>query len=78
MRIKSMDKKFLIHLPSELYETMKKVAAKRYKSVSELIRESVLEKIEEEFTPEDMTLIEKGRKSFHAGKGLNWRKVKRV
>ncbi len=77
MRIKSMDKKFLIHLPSELYETMKKVAAKRYKSVSELIRESVLEKIEEEFSSEEMALIEKGRKSFHAGKGLNWRKIKR-
>ncbi len=77
MRMKSMDKTFLIHLPSELYENMKKVAAKKYKSVSELVRESVLEKIEEEFTSEDMVLIEKGRKSFHAGKGLNWRKIKR-
>lgn len=75
MRNRVMDKTILIHLPSELYESMKRIAAKKYKSLSSFVRESILEKIEEEFSSEELALIEKGRKSFHRGKGTNWRKV---
>ena len=72
-----MDKRIIVNLPTELYEGIKRIAEKEYRSVSSLIRESVLERIEEEFTPGEMTLLEKEHKSFHAGKGINWRKVKR-
>ncbi len=69
------DKRIIVNLPTELYESIKRIAEKKYRSVSSLIRESISEKIEEEFTPEEMALIEKGRKSLHEGKGINWRKV---
>jgi len=72
-----MDKRIIVNLPAELYDSIKRIAEKEYRSVSSLIRESVLERMEEEFTPEEMVLLEKARKSFHAGKGINWRKIKR-
>ena len=71
-----MDRRIMLNLPSEFYERIKRIAEKEYKSVSGLIRESILEKIEEEFSTGEMDLIEKGHKSFHAGKGTNWRKIK--
>ena len=77
MKTNVMDKTLLIHLPSQLYVRLKAAAAKNYKSLSAFVRESVVEKIEEEFTTEEMALIEKGSKDFRAGKGSNWRKVKR-
>lgn len=73
-----MDKRIIVNLPAELYENIKRIAERKYKSVSSLIRESVLERIEEEFTPEEMALVEKGRRAFHQGKGINWRKVRRA
>lgn len=72
-----MDKRIIVNLPLELYESIKRAAGREYKSISSLIRESVLERIEEELTPDEMVLIEKGHKAFRAGKGINWRKVKR-
>ncbi len=72
-----MDKRIIVNLPTELYEGIKRIAEKEYRSVSSLIRESVVERIEEDFSPEEMLSIKKARKSFRAGKGVNWRKVKR-
>ncbi|MBA3065039.1 hypothetical protein FP828_00935 [bacterium] len=77
MKTNVMDKTLLILLPSQLYARLKSAAAKNYKSISGFVRESVLEKIEEEFTLEEMSMIEKGSNDFHSGKGTNWRKVKR-
>jgi len=70
-----MDKRIIVNLPAELYEGIKRIAGKEYRSVSSLIRESIIKKIEEELTPEEMVLIEKERKSLHEGKSINWRKV---
>lgn len=72
-----MDKRIIVNLPAELYKDIKRIAERKYRSISSLIRESILEKIEEEFTAEEMALVEKGRKSFHEGKGVDWRKVRR-
>ena len=72
-----MNKRIIVNLPVKLYEDMKRVAEREYRSVSSLIRESLLEKLEGEFTSEEMSLIEKGHQSFRKGKGINWREVKR-
>lgn len=72
-----MNKRVIVSLPAELYDGIKRLATREYRSVSSLIRESILEKMEEEFTVEEISLIDKARKSFHAGKGTNWREVKR-
>lgn len=72
-----MDKRIIVNLPTELYKDIKKIAEREYRSVSSLIRESILDKIEEEFTPEETVLIKKARASFHKGKGVSWREVKR-
>ena len=75
--MKVMDKRIVISLPMSLYEDAKRLAKRSYISVSALIRGSVLEKIRDEFTPEEMSLIEEGHKAFRSGKGTDWRKVKR-
>ena len=75
--MKAMDKRIMVSLPSRLYKDIKAIAEKEYRSVSSLIREAVLDKIEEEFTAEEMALVEKGHKSFRAGNGINWRKARR-
>ena len=75
--MKVMDKRIIVSLPMALYDDAKRIAKKSYISVSALIRASVLEKIKDEFTPEEMNLIEGGHKTFRSGKGVDWRKVKR-
>ena len=70
-------KRINISLPTELYENLKRIAEREYKTISGLIRESVLEKIEENFTSEEIALIEEGSEAFRKGEGINWRKIKR-
>ncbi len=67
-----MDKRVIVSLPSRLYESIKKIAEKEYRSVSSLIRESVLDRVEEELTPEERCLIEEGRRAFQQGKGVHF------
>ena len=75
--MKVMDKRIIISLPVKLYQDIKKVAQRHYISVAGFIRESAMERIEDEFTPKEMALLDNSRKSFRAGKGVNWRAVKR-
>jgi Arc/MetJ-type ribon-helix-helix transcriptional regulator len=75
--MKVMDKRIILNLPSSLYEDIQRIAKKHYLSVSGFIRQSVLEKMKDEFTSDEASLIEEGKKSFRAGKGVNWRDVKR-
>ena len=71
-------KRVLVNIPAKLYNELKKIAQKRYRSVSSLITESILERVEEELTEEEKALIEEGRKAFRKGKGVNWREIKRA
>jgi len=64
-------------MPEALYKALKRAAKSEYKSVSSLIRESVVDRIEERFTKEESMLIELGRKSFREAKGADWREVRR-
>jgi len=73
----TMDKELLIRVPSPLYAKVKRLCKNEYKSVSGLVRELLLEEVEESLGEDDLKAIEKESKSFHKGKGINWRKVKR-
>lgn len=73
----TMDKELLIRVPSSLYNRVKHLCRDEYKSISALIRELLLEKIEESFGEEELRTIEHESEKFHKGKGVNWRKVKR-
>lgn len=75
--MKIMDKRIVISLPQSLYQEVQKIAKKNYQSASAYIRESVLGRIRDEFSAEEMDLIADSRKSFRAGKGTNWRAVTR-
>lgn len=70
-------KRINISLPEDLYNRLKTVAQKEYKSVSGLIRESVLDKVEEDFTSEELALISEASEAFHKGEGVNWKDIKR-
>ena len=72
-----MDKRIVISLPARLYSNLRKAAAVHYQTVSGFIRESILEKIEDEFTPSELDTIETGRREIRERKGTDWRKVRR-
>ena len=69
-------KRVLVNLPVGLYNDLKQIASKELRSVSSLIRESVLHRVEETLSGADKMLIERGRKEFREGKGTDWRKVR--
>ena len=72
-----MTKRILVNLPGEVYKNLKLLAKAEYKSVSGVIRESIIDKLEERFSKSDRDLIEKGRSEYRQGKGTPWRSVKR-
>ena len=69
------EKRVLVNLPVGLYNDLKQIASKELRSVSSLIRESVLHRVEETLSAADKMLIKRGRKEFREGKGTDWRKV---
>ena len=72
-----MTKRILVNLPGKVYEDLKQLARTEYKSISGVIRESVIERLEGKFSKSETDLIEKGRSEYRQGKGINWRSVKR-
>ena len=72
-----MTKRVLINLPARLYASLRTTARKEYKSVSGLVRELILQRIEEPLTKEERALIERGLKEFRQGKGVDWEKIRR-
>jgi len=74
--MKTMNKRVLLSLPEDLYRSVKTLAAREYRSAASLIRESILEKVEDELTSEEWAIVEKGFRDIDAGKGTNWRKVR--
>jgi len=75
--MKLTEKRVLVNLPLGLYNDLRQLASKELRSVSSLIRESILHRVEETFSPAEKTLIERGRKEFREGRGTDWRKTKR-
>ena len=78
MRTVTMDKELLIRMPTALYRRAKKLSQKEYKSISALVRELLLERLNDTLTPEESAIVKHESKLFHKGKGTNWRKIKRA
>ena len=72
-----MTRRILVNLPGKMYENLKALAKSEYKSISGVIRESIFDKLQKEFSKNEMELIEKGRDEYRQGKGVHWRSVKR-
>jgi len=73
----TMNKELLVRMPLSLYKRAKTVCGREYKSLSALVRELLLERIDETLTGAERSVAEKGSKSFHKGEGVDWRAVKR-
>ena len=71
-----LSKRIIISLPVKLYNNLKRIAAQEYKSVAGIVRESIMERMEDEFTKEELALIEQGHREFKSGKGWSWRSLK--
>ena len=65
-----------VRIPGVLYNYLNDVAHRQYKSISEVVRESVVERIEDEFTIKEWAMIEGALAESYKGRGINWRKVK--
>ena len=73
-----MNKELLIRMPAVLYKRTKKLCEKEYKSMSALIRELVMERLDETLSSSEARIVEKESKAFSEGKGKDLRKVKRI
>lgn len=73
----TMNKELLIRVPMSLYQRAKLLCEREYKSLSALVRELLLERLDDTLMKSEITSIKKARRAFRAGKGTNWRKVKR-
>ncbi|MBI3251813.1 MAG: hypothetical protein HYZ52_00640 [Candidatus Omnitrophica bacterium] len=72
-----MTKRILVNLPEKIYQELKRFARVEYKSVSGVIRESILDKLGGELSKSEAHLVEKGRSEYRRGKGVPWRSVRR-
>ncbi len=73
----TMNKELLIRMPASLYQKAKLLCEREYKSISALVRELLLEKLGDTLAQGETASIKKARKAFHAGKGTDWRNIKR-
>ena len=62
-------------MPVKLAHILEEIAERQYKSVSSLIRELVVEYVEDELSLKSWRLIEKGRKEYREGKSTPWRET---
>ncbi|MFH0947626.1 MAG: DUF6290 family protein [Elusimicrobiota bacterium] len=65
-----------VRVPGVLYNYLNDVAHRQYKSISEIVRESIVERIEDEFTIKEWAMIEEALTESYKERGTNWRKVK--
>ncbi|MFH2138208.1 MAG: hypothetical protein ABII88_06820 [Candidatus Omnitrophota bacterium] len=75
--MKMMDKRVLVSMPGKLYSNLAKLAKKDYMSIAAYIRQAVVEKMEDEISPEEQKMIDEARDEYRNGKGVNWSKIKR-
>ena len=64
-----------VKMPVKLAHTLEEIAERQYKSVSSLIRELVVDYIEDELSLKSWKLIEKGRKEYREGRYTPWRET---
>ena len=72
-----MNKELLIRIPESLYSKAKRICGREYKSMSAMIRDLLVEKLNDTLSSQELALLEKSRQEFKKGKGVSWRSVKR-
>jgi len=72
-----MNKELLIRMPVSLYQKARLLCEREYKSMSALVRELLLEKLDDALGESEIASIKKAQRAFHAGKGADWRKIRR-
>ena len=72
-----MSKRILVSLPAEIYQDLKRTAKAEYKSVSGIIRESIVNRLSTGVSDKEMALIAKGQAEYRQGKGKDWREIRR-
>ena len=55
----------------DVYTHLKQLSQVEYKSMSSVIRETLIDKLNDSFSKEQLDEIETQRKEFHAGKGIS-------
>ena len=73
----TMNKELLVRLPISLYTKIKRLCEMEYRPMSALIRELLVEKLEDSFSKEELKAMEDAGDDFRKGKGVSWRKMKR-
>lgn len=74
---RTLNKELLIRLPVDIYAQLKQFSQSEYKSMSSVIRETLIDRFQDTFSQEQLEEIEEQRKEFIAGKGVNWRDITR-
>ncbi len=74
---KTMTKELLVRLPEEVYAQLKQFSKEEYKSMASVIRETIIDKLQDTFSKEQLNDIAEQRKEFVGGNGVNWRELKR-
>jgi len=72
----TMNKELLIRVPMSLYQRAKLLCEGEYKSISALVRELLLERLDDSLTHSEKKTINNSRKAFRAGKGTDWRRIR--
>ena len=75
IKIKNKERTIGVRVPAVLYDYLNNLARRQYKSVSEVIRQTVVEKIEDEFTIKEWAMIEQALAESYKEKGTSWRKA---
>ncbi len=76
VKVDSKERIVGIRVPGILYNYLGDVARRQYKSISEVAREAIIEKMEDEFTIKEWAMIEEALTASYKERGVNWRKVK--
>lgn len=59
------------------YQKISKLVKAESKSISEIFHESILDRLDKEFSSQETALIEKGRSEYRQRKSTNWRSIRR-
>ena len=72
-----VNKEVPIRISPSLYQRVRRICKKEYKSVAVLVKELLLEKVNDNLTVRELKILDSESANFHKGKGINWREIKR-
>ncbi|OQA90969.1 MAG: hypothetical protein BWY26_01262 [Elusimicrobia bacterium ADurb.Bin231] len=64
-----------VEIPDKIARALEQIAEEQYKSISILVREMIVDYIEDELSIQSWKTIEKGRKEYREGEYTPWREA---